>query len=203
MLLHITQSRASLSEVSMSDIEGQSRSSQAVAAQPGTTPDLFGEGVGGRQPDPPFPPQGGGYPDIRGISNFRAPDPRIDDLRKMGLPAIFIQAAMVIGVDAFLAFWRIVDGEPSFRTAKGIEIYLRPYRSFLRYQRNRYIEHLNSVGHTPGQIEQLVKLHLGERISKRNIYHVITKDYYRAKVRAAMGSEAPRQEHLSLAIDEN
>mgnify|MGYP003350838351 CR=1 FL=1 len=69
------------------------------------------------------------------------------DLRAMGLPAHLLRAAEAIGADAFLAFWRIIDQEPSIRTDKGdIEFHMRPYRSYLRYQRNRYIEQLTRAG---------------------------------------------------------
>jgi hypothetical protein len=96
------------------------------------------------------------------------------DLRTMGIPTPLLRAADAIGVDAFLAFWRIIDQEPTYQTDKGdIELRMRPYRSYLRYQRNRYIEQLASQGCTPAAIQEAVRLDLCERIGLRHIYRVM------------------------------
>jgi hypothetical protein len=159
----------------MTDARGQKRSSPRVVERRKATSGLPRGGVGGRQATPPSPPQGGGYLDIHSISNFcEKPDQRLGDLRAMGLPAHLLRAAEAIGADAFLAFWRIMDQEPSTRTDKGdIELRMRPYRSYLRYQRNRYIEQLTALGKTPADIREAVRLHLCERISLRHIYRVM------------------------------
>jgi hypothetical protein len=153
----------------------QKRSAQPLAgsqARPGT-PDP--QGVGGRQPASPPGPRGGGYLSSCTTSNFRAPDPRIDELRAMGLPGSLVRVADAIGADAFLAMWRIFDAEPSFRTEKGdLEVRLRPYRSYLRYQRNRYIEELAARGCTPQQIREAVRLNLCEQIGLRHIYRLLS-----------------------------
>jgi hypothetical protein len=93
----------------------------------------------------------------------------------MGIAATWLRVAGAIGVDGFLATWRILDQEPAFRTDKGdIEPRLRSYRSYLRYQRNRYIEQLAAAGRTPREVQAAVKLNLCERIGLRHVYRVMT-----------------------------
>jgi hypothetical protein len=93
----------------------------------------------------------------------------------MGLPSALVRVAEAIGADAFLAMWRIFDAEPLFHTEKGdLEVRLRPYRSYLRYQRNRYIEELSSQGYTPQQIREAVRLNLCEQIGLRHIYRLLS-----------------------------
>jgi hypothetical protein len=93
----------------------------------------------------------------------------------MGLAAPWLRVADAIGTDAFLAMWRILDQEPSLHTERGdIEIHLRPFTSYLRYQRNRYIEQLHAAGRTPAEIREAVRLNLCERLSLRHIYRVLT-----------------------------
>ena len=83
-----------------------------------------GTGVGARHGHPAPQAGGGGYQGTRGVSKFANfafgdRDPRIDELRTMGLQARWIRIAEAIGVDAFLAMWRILDSYPSVRTDKG------------------------------------------------------------------------------------
>jgi hypothetical protein len=100
---------------------------------------------------------------------------RLAELRTMGIAAPWLRVADAIGVDAFLAVWRILDQESSFRSDQGdIVPRLRAYRSYLRYQRNRYIELLTSSGWTPQAIRDAVHLNLCERISLRHIYRVMS-----------------------------
>lgn len=134
-----------------------------------------GSGVGARHGHPAPQAGGGGYQGTRGVSKFANfafgdRDPRIDELRTMGLQARWIRIAEAIGVDAFLAMWRILDADPSVRTDKGdLEVTLRPYSSYLRFQRNRYIESLVGQGLGPREIQEAVKRELCEVISLRHI----------------------------------
>lgn len=91
----------------------------------------------------------------------------------MGLARTHLQVAAEIGVDAFLAMWRIYDGDQAYCTDKGdLEIRMRPYRSYLRYQRNRFIEALIAQGLTQGEIQKRVKEDLCEKVSTRHISRV-------------------------------
>lgn len=136
------------------------------------------QGVGGRQTVEPPTPMGGGYLDT--CTGFKLlpgegpdRDPRLDELRSMGLPSVWLRISAVIGVDAFLATWRILDAEPAFRSDDGdLDIRMRSFRSYLRYQRNRYIEALCGAGLSAKEIQEAVHCHLCERISIRHISRI-------------------------------
>lgn len=137
-------------------------------------------GVGARQTPPALPPGGGGYLNECSGLNFEkkrhngeifAPrDPRLDDLQRMGLARVWMQIAEEIGVDAFLKLWRILDADPaSWHNETILRVRLRPYRSYLRYQRNRFIESLAAQGMKPPEIQKRVRQQLGEDVSHRHI----------------------------------
>lgn len=135
-------------------------------------------GVGGRRPPGAPQPGGGGYLGICTVfklspSDGRDSDPRLDEFRAMGLPGVWLRIAATVGPDAFLATWRILDAEPAFKTADGdLDIRMRSFRSYLRYQRNRYIEALCSAGMTAREIQEAVRRDLCERISIRHISRI-------------------------------
>lgn len=139
-------------------------------------------GVGGRQAEPLPPAGGGGYLDICTVLNFRPTagaekkrDPRLDELRAMGLPGTWLQVADTIGFDAFMQMWRILDADESLHEDGRIKAYIRHYRSYLRYQRNRYIETLQAL-HVPcSLIREMLKHQLGEEISERHIFKISKK----------------------------
>jgi len=139
------------------------------------------QGVGGRQDEPPPPAGGGGYQDICGVFKFRpgdAPkkrDPRLDELIAMGMPRTWLQVAEAIGVDAFLQMWRILDADESLHEDNMVQAHLRPYRSYLRFQRNRYIETLAALRVPTSTIRDMLKRQLGEEISERHIFNLANK----------------------------
>lgn len=146
-------------------------------------------GVGARQAPSPSPQGGGGYQDVctvlefgkktpAGEKNAPARDPRLDDLQRMGLPRTWLDVAEAIGVDAFLTAWKILDDSPSNwnRWGSGLEISLRRYRVFLRYQRNRLIEAMSANGLTPPEIKRRLERQLRERLSIRHINRVRAAD---------------------------
>ncbi|MCW5624080.1 MAG: hypothetical protein KIT73_05095 [Burkholderiales bacterium] len=141
-------------------------------------------GVGGRQASSPPPTVGGGYPDICTPSDFdffpaavEKIDPRLGELQAIGLHPAWLGVAKTIGVDAFLAAWRVLDASvrPSERGV--LELQLRSYRSFLRYQRNRYIDALAAGGVPPTEIRSRVARDLGENLSDVTIRRVIKEGY--------------------------
>ena len=100
----------------------------------------------------------------------------------MGLPRTWLQVAEAIGVDAFLQMWRILDQDESMLVSghlRGagmvIEVRLRPYRSYLRFQRNRYIETLAALKVPCATIREMLKRQLGEEISERHIFNLANK----------------------------
>lgn len=159
----------------------EKRSQDNESAQLSLLPGLQPGGVGARQTPQPLPPGGGGYLDVCTVLDFQkkaedskktAPpaDPRLDELRRMGLPRVWLRVAEAIGIDAFLTTWRILDADPStWHNETILRIRLRPYRSYLRYQRNRYIEALTAQGLKPEEIQRRLQRQLGESVSHRHI----------------------------------
>lgn len=153
----------------------EKRSSEHETAQP----DLFEGGVGARQEATPYPLAGGGYLETCTALKFSARppetakknrDPRLDELQRIGLKRVWLDVAEEIGVDAFLAMWRILDADDSSRHKEGfLQIHLKLYRSFLRYQRNRYIEALAGQGYKPVEIQKSLARQLREPVSLRHI----------------------------------
>jgi hypothetical protein len=118
------------------------------------------EGVGGRQGENHSHAWGGGYQDVCKVFKFRqkpqaqnrhtpAPerDPRLNDLRAMGMPFYWQEIAEAIGVDAFLTMWRILDSQPQLAHENGgIRVIMRNYESYERMMRNRFVLNLHKEG---------------------------------------------------------
>lgn len=159
--------------------DNEKRSSADETTKPSGEEAAAAEGVGGRQTDPSPSQGGGGYLNICKILNFQPSgepkkiDPRLEELKKMGLQHVWIRVAEEIGFDAFLSVWRILDADPASYGGGGrLEIPLRAYSSYLRYQRNRYIETLTEMGCDAKQIRDRLKEQLRERISLRHISRI-------------------------------
>lgn len=129
----------------------EKRSMNAEIAQRKNGVADYNQGVGARQPSPASPAQGGGYPEIytfsesalRPSENCAAgtpeKDPRLQQLREIGLNHIWQKVAAEIGYDNFLRMWQILDSyEEIKRPDGGILVTLRAYRSQQRYQRDRF-----------------------------------------------------------------
>lgn len=138
-------------------------------------------GVGGRQSRDPLPTWGGGYLDICTDSRFQktapagAADPRLDELRQIGLPYRWLQVARAIGVDAFLVVWQILDQENHDATGQQISARVRVpmFSRYLKFQRNRYVRTLAESGRSPAEIRELVRTELCEELSERHIARII------------------------------
>jgi hypothetical protein len=155
------------------DIE--KRNSREGIDQVMTASDSDEGGVGGRQGEAPPGLGGGGYPKNCKILNFstiteKKRDPRLDELREMGLQRSWLEIAEAIGVDSFLTIWRILDADKTNKTDDGRRLIpMRSYSCFERYQRNRYIETLVNAGATPAEISTHLLQQIGEKISARHI----------------------------------
>jgi hypothetical protein len=91
----------------------------------------------------------------------------------MGLQRIWVEVAESIGVDAFLKMWRILDSDKSSIEHHGrMIIEMRSYKSYMRYQRNRYIECLHDMGLDIPTIQQKLKEQLCEHVSLRHISRI-------------------------------
>lgn len=135
-------------------------------------------GVGARQEGISTPRRGGGYQDI--CTNSDAPlgaqknarDPRIEELRKIGLGAQWTDVADAIGFDAFVAMWRALDHHAAGENQR---LYIPRFSAYARYQRNRYIQSLADAGEKADTILCRVKDELCETISYRHISRIIGK----------------------------
>lgn len=137
------------------------------------------EGVGGRQASSIPSAGGGGYLNKCTVLNFdpdaeqKKRDPRLDELREMGLPRPWVEVGEAIGVDALMKTWRILDRDQSSHSENGrMLVPMRRYSTFLRYQRNRYIEALNSQGMKPKEIREKINAQLGEQLSLCHILRI-------------------------------
>lgn len=126
-------------------------------------------GVGGRRRTSHVRRGGGGYLDGRTPSELRA-DPRLRELAEIGLASHWLAIASIVGYDAFIAIWRLLSADPALRNDDSqIELCLRPFRSYEKYQRNRYIDTLVQAGLKPSLILDMVREELGEKLSHRHI----------------------------------
>ena len=110
------------------------------------------EGVGVRQTKTATHPQGGGYLEIYTFSELpirpsekncvASPpkkDPRLNQLREIGLNHIWQEVAAAIGYDNFIKMWEILDSHEEIRRPDGgILTTLRSFRAQKRYQRDRF-----------------------------------------------------------------
>lgn len=89
----------------------------------------------------------------------------------MGMPDWFLEIARSIGFDNTLAMWRILDAQRELQSDEGlmINLQMRPFASYQRFQRNRFIESLGAMGLSVAEIRAKVKRELGEELSKRHI----------------------------------
>lgn len=164
-------------------IMNEKRNSEIKPANSRThRPDLF-DGVGGRQAPSLAPDGGGGYQNICTVLNFepgaaeKKRDPRLAEFQQMGLQRVWLDVAEEIGVDAMLKMWRILDRDQSSIGDDGrLLVPIRSYSTFLRYQRNRYIESLNNMGMKPREIQEKLNVQLCEKISLRHISRLIHQD---------------------------
>jgi hypothetical protein len=137
-------------------------------------------GVGARQADLTPSPGRGGY-----LNECIAPKllegVKLRELADMGLPDVWLRAAEAIGYDNFLQLWRILDTAAEHReisrseSESMIEVQLRRFTSFKRYQRNRWIETLASGGMPNAAIQLAVKLQLGEKLDRSHIRRLATR----------------------------
>jgi hypothetical protein len=154
--------------------------------------DLFGDvpaaGVGARQGRGRPTTGGGGYLKICGVPNFQIaegppPDPRFDELEKIGLPGAWLRLARRIGFDAFLDVWRMISDDESTRHDGGRRMpKLREFSAYLRYQRNQYVRSLAASGMDQQQVQKLVQKNLREYLHIRHIQGLMRGRYNRTDI---------------------
>lgn len=146
------------------------RSGMHAGAQLDWVEEATGQGVGARQGGEGARPGGGGYLDECTPSQLWE-KARLRELAEMGLPQVWLEVAHDLGYDAFMRMWRRLDAAVELRSEAEsmIEVKLRRYGSFQRYQRNRFIETLVDMGLDTKAIRERVKRDLDEELSIRHI----------------------------------
>jgi hypothetical protein len=94
----------------------------------------------------------------------------------MGLPGIWLTLAHAIGYDHFMTMWRVLDAAQEMHSESGsmIELQMRRYSSFKRYQRNRFVETLVDMGLSDTAIKERLRCELGEELSISHIGRLTT-----------------------------
>jgi hypothetical protein len=148
-------------------------------------------GVGGRQGLTRPPAGGGGYLNGCTPTKLRA-DPRLREFAEIGLQEHWLQVAEIVGYDSFVALWRLLSTKLNLiNDGKQIELTLRQYQSFERYQRNRYIETLAMTGMSIGQIHSTITKELGDARSYRQVLRLVRAARHRAS-NAETGADSPQ-----------
>ncbi len=163
----------------MQDPEKRSSITEMPASSPAA------HGVGGRHSPASPSPQGGGYQVVYTDSDAAvraAADQRMNELREIGLSRVWLDVAEAIGIDAFLDVWQILDRENLGMGAERrelVRLYIPHFSTFLKFQRNRYIQTLAQQGAQAREISALIWHELREKISVRHVARLIA----RAKIR--------------------
>lgn len=159
----------------------ETRSATHAQAQIDWVHDQAMQGVGARHRHEPGSQGGGGYldectpPELWQEAKFR-------ELFDMGLPTVWLEIAHELGYDAFMRLWRRLDAATEMRSdaESMIEVQLRRYSSFLRFQRNRFIEALVDMGVSHREIRERVRRDIGEDLSPSHIRRLAARRRVRA-----------------------
>lgn len=136
-------------------------------------------GVGGRHPDPATDPRGGGYPDVCtepafGAAAGAARDPRLAELRRIGIRRTWVRIAEDVGFDHFMRIWRRLAEDPQVKDERG-RVYVPSITQFFRYQRNRLILSLAEEGKEAHEIHRVVADQLCEEVSEKHIQRIVSQ----------------------------
>lgn len=95
----------------------------------------------------------------------------------MGLPGYWLEVLALVGYEKFIGVWRILDRAVEARsdTDSMIEVKLRRYSSYRRYQRNRFIEGLVAMGYNDREIRSAVEAQLDEKLSVSQIHRLASR----------------------------
>ncbi len=114
-------------------------------------------GVGGRQGSSAPSREGGEYQNSCDFSELPESATTIADLKKMGLPPLWVAAAERIGVDAFLELWALLDAGLSIDDRR---VWVPQMAVFQRFHRNRLIRSLERDGMSSSEIVTYLREHL-------------------------------------------
>lgn len=99
-------------------------------------------------------------------------DPRLAELREIGLGQHWLRVAEEIGVDNFLATWNILSRDDRVQDDCG-RVHIPSISTYLRYQRNRVIGTMAADGSTASEIRHALKGRLGYDLTERYIRKLI------------------------------
>jgi hypothetical protein len=138
--------------------------------------------VGARQAALPPAGPGGGYLSSCNASGFdfgAAPagtrrDPRIEELRRMGLRITWVQVAERIGFEAFVDAWQVLAANVDLLDDRG-RITVPKFSTYHAFQRNQVIRSLAATGASAREIrDELANVHK-LRVSTKSITAVLRK----------------------------
>lgn len=151
---------------------------------PGLSP-ASDEGVGARQGSLPLPAGGGGSPlscsafaGALGAPSAPAPvapgarDPRIEELRQIGLGAVWVRVADAIGYESFLTAWSVMSSNRDFMDGRN-RTTIPDISLLYRYQRNLLVRGLAKGGLNKRQIFNEVARLTGLALTENQIEHII------------------------------
>lgn len=140
-------------------------------------------GVGGRQTDPRPSARGGGYqhecrPRRTVVRAPGAPaaieDPRIEELRRIGIGRVWLRVANAIGFEPFMQAWLVLASDDAVLDDRSRVLVPSPTR-YTRYQRNILIKQLDEQGKAPREIVGEIKRLLGEQINENHVQRLLHK----------------------------
>lgn len=140
-------------------------------------------GVGGRQTRPRPPARGGGYqhecrPGRSGVGAAGGAaandDPRIEELRRIGIGRVWLRVANAIGFEAFMVAWQVLASDHAVLDDRSRVLVPSPTR-YTRYQRNLLIKQLDEAGKGPREIVGEIKRVLGEQINENHVQRLLHK----------------------------
>jgi hypothetical protein len=103
-------------------------------------------------------------------------DIRLHELREIGLAKVWLDVANIVGVDRFFEMWKFLSSQEHLLNDSGqVELSLRRFTSYQKYQRNRYLDTLVQAGLTPAQLAQVIRRELGESLTVRQLRRLFDK----------------------------
>lgn len=96
------------------------------------------------------------------------------DLHALRLQRHWLEIAVLIGVENFIAMWRVLCQEVDSR-GDSQRIYIPRFSKYLRLQRNRVIMTLRSEGKKPKTIRKEYKAVTGQDVSIAHIWKIINQ----------------------------
>lgn len=101
-----------------------------------------------------------------------AEDPRLAELRALGLSHVWLRVAEVIGFDAWLQAWEVMATDDAVVDDRR-RVYVPPLESFMRYQRNLVIRSMAESGASVDQILQRLRADFRESWSRKYLLRMI------------------------------